>query len=143
MVSRIPEPRTILAVDDDPEVLMKLMGRLSAAGFHVQSATSGADAIRVIKARHVDSVILKVGLPGPVGSAQVAAAVREEGRGESVPVILGQPNGDAAALEQCKTALGAYFLVKPYEAEHVAQILEDLFLSDRPGEFRTIRVLER
>jgi two-component system response regulator MprA len=58
---------TVLIVDDDPK-LLKMLGRtLAYEGFHVHSASNGAEALSEVQARRPDVVVLDWMMPGMDG----------------------------------------------------------------------------
>ncbi|HZS02705.1 MAG TPA: response regulator transcription factor [Chloroflexota bacterium] len=61
----------ILVVDDEPEILRALRTNLTAHGYEVLSATSGAEAQAAYAARRPDLILLDLGLPDMDGLALV------------------------------------------------------------------------
>src|SRR5581483_6938825 len=58
-----PQKTTVLLVDDEQDRLDLLRDFLEVAGFGVQVALSGAEALRILAATTVDCVLLDVMLP--------------------------------------------------------------------------------
>jgi PAS domain S-box-containing protein len=80
------EPLVVLAVDDDPLVLMNARAMLEDLGHTVVTATSGAEAIEVLdRVARVDLLITDQAMPNMTG-LQLAAIVQEEWPG--VPIII-------------------------------------------------------
>jgi len=63
LISNTSEMPTILLVDDDTEVTYCVQSLLECDGYNCIMATSGEDAIRIVKNKHVDIVLLDVLLP--------------------------------------------------------------------------------
>ncbi len=76
--------RTVLVVDDEPEIVRLVRDYLERAGFEVVSAANGDEALRLFHHRRPDLVILDLGLPGQDG-LDVARTVR---RSDEVPIIM-------------------------------------------------------
>jgi len=76
--------RTILVVDDEPEIVRLVRDYLESAGFQVVTALDGPEALRVARRHHPDLVILDLNLPGLDG-LDVARALRRDGE---VPIIM-------------------------------------------------------
>lgn len=74
----------ILVVDDEPQIQRFLRPGLTAGGFHVESAETGKEAIRMIAARAPDLVILDLGLPDTDGKD----VIREVRNWSKVPIIV-------------------------------------------------------
>lgn len=76
--------RTILVVDDEPEIVRLVRDYLERAGFEVVAAADGDEALRAFHRRRPDLVILDLGLPGQDG-LDVARTMRGS---ETVPIIM-------------------------------------------------------
>jgi PAS domain S-box-containing protein len=80
------EPLVVLAVDDDPLVLMNARAMLEDLGHTVITATSGAEAIEVLdRVARVDLLITDQAMPNMTG-LQLAAIVQE--KWPDVPIII-------------------------------------------------------
>ncbi|MDT0444985.1 response regulator transcription factor [Streptomyces johnsoniae] len=88
---RQPRPQHhVLVVDDDPTVTEVVAGYLDRAGFTVDRAADGRDALARAAAHPPDLVVLDLMLPGLDGLA-VCARLREAG---PVPVVMLTARGD-------------------------------------------------
>jgi DNA-binding response OmpR family regulator len=76
--------KTVLIVDDEPEIIRLVRDYLERAGFEVMTATTGAGALREFTRRRPDLVILDLTLPETDG-LDVARAIRRAG---DVPIIM-------------------------------------------------------
>ncbi|MFF8841706.1 response regulator transcription factor [Streptomyces sp. NPDC015127] len=84
---------TILVVDDDPTVAEVVTGYLERAGFAVDRAADGPQALRLAAGRRPDLVVLDLMLPGMDG-LEVCRRLRAEGTVPPVPVIMLTARGD-------------------------------------------------
>jgi two-component system KDP operon response regulator KdpE len=57
-------PKTILVVDDEPQIRRALRTNLSVRGHQVVEAGTGEEALRAVADHHPDLVLLDLGLPG-------------------------------------------------------------------------------
>ena len=87
----------LLVVDDDVDIVELLRRYFSTNGFHVSSASNGAQMRKILRAEPVDFVILDLGLPDEDGLV-LAAWLRENwsgpfimltGRSDTVDRIVG------------------------------------------------------
>ena len=111
--------RTILLVDDDPDI--RRMAALSLeriGGFRVSVAASGEEAIELATRTPPDLVLLDVSMPGIDGPATLAA-LRSHVATAEVPVVFftaTSSDGEVARLR----ALGAIGVVsKPFDLMHL------------------------
>ena len=78
---------TVLVVDDDPRSVDILCRMLALDGIASVPATSGAAALRIIRAQDIDCILLDVLMPEMDG-LQVCDRLRSDERTRSIPVIL-------------------------------------------------------
>jgi len=76
--------RTVLVVDDEPEIVRLVRDYLERAGFRVATAADGEQALRAARSERPDIVVLDLGLPGLDG----LDVTRELRRGGQVPIIM-------------------------------------------------------
>ena len=78
---------TILVVDDSPTTQEMLRGILTAAGYRVETAESGDDAIRHLQRRQPAGMIVDVQMPGMDGF-ELTRRVKAKPEWRRVPVII-------------------------------------------------------
>jgi two-component system, OmpR family, alkaline phosphatase synthesis response regulator PhoP len=79
--------RTILVVDDEPEIVQIARDYLDRAGFRVVSAGDGREALRLARAESPALVVLDLMLPALDG-LDVTRALREDPATRATPVIM-------------------------------------------------------
>ncbi|HEX3604532.1 MAG TPA: response regulator transcription factor, partial [Candidatus Dormibacteraeota bacterium] len=107
--------RTILVVDDEPEIVRLVRDYLEHGGFAVVTASDGRGALEAARRRRPDLVILDLGLPGLDG-LDVTRALRREG---AVPIVMltarGEESDKLVGLE-----LGADdYVTKPFSPKEL------------------------
>ncbi len=113
--------RTILVVDDDPEVSSCLNVRLRAAGFEVIAAADGEEGLSSALSNRLDAVVLDIRMPKKNGLEVLRELRAFEGTADLPVVMLSANIRDRhAALE----AGANYFVAKPYEAKSVLTAIE-------------------
>jgi len=113
--------RTILVVEDNPDLLEVLGMLLEYERFHCAWAADGRQALEWLAERRPALVILDWVLPR-VGGAQVLAAIRER-YGAGVPVLVLSAVADA---EQAAQAGADAYLRKPYAVEELVAAIRRL-----------------
>jgi len=76
--------RTVLVVDDEPEIVRLVRDYLERGGFAVATAANGEDALRFAHRERPDIIVLDLGLPGMDG----LDVARELRRTAAVPIIM-------------------------------------------------------
>lgn len=128
-VSEREEPKTILVVDDDDQILIVWRGALEghAEHWHVETAQSGPEALEKIRTTDFDLIITDLRLPGMDGCDLTAAIRCLIG---DVPVIWITAHPQPGALARAKALAVRRFLNKPIGVaqirQAVAQVLADL-----------------
>jgi len=126
-----PSQKTILIVDDDPDLLKLLALRLGAAGYAVQAAASGERALAAIAVARPDVVVTDLKMGGMDGLALFEAIQRTA---PTLPVLILTAHGTIPDAVDA-TRRGVFgFLPKPFEArELLAQVEQALKLSPSAG----------
>jgi DNA-binding response OmpR family regulator len=107
--------RTILVVEDEPQIAGLVRDYLEHAGFGVLSASDGSSALALVRARRPDAVVLDLGLPG-IDGLDVLRSIR---RDSAVPILILTARSDetdrVTGLE-----LGADdYVVKPFSPKEL------------------------
>ncbi|MDT0168177.1 response regulator [Pseudarthrobacter sp. BRE9] len=76
--------KTVLIVDDEPQLLRALQVNLEAEGYRVLTALDGISALRHAEGGHPDAVVLDLGLPD-INGVDVITRIR---RTSSMPIIV-------------------------------------------------------
>jgi HD-like signal output (HDOD) protein len=107
----------VLFVDDEPRVVegLRRMLRSKARDWTLLTATSGAEALQILREREVDAVVSDMRMPGMNGAELLAAVQRE--RPATARIILSGQSDRAAVLDAVGPA--QQFLAKPCDADIV------------------------
>ena len=109
----------ILVVDD--EVLLRTMmcDGLEAAGHSVLRASSGEEALQVVKAEHPACVLLDIMMPGLDGY-DTCAALKADSETAAIPVILISATTDVRVVDRAESVGAVAVLPKPLPIEQLA-----------------------
>jgi two-component system KDP operon response regulator KdpE len=66
-VTALPQPFSVLVVDDEPALRKTIRASLAASGFTVEEAGTGGEAVGAVQRRPFDLVLLDVNMPGMSG----------------------------------------------------------------------------
>ncbi len=116
---------TILVVDDEKNYLLVMEALLRKEGYDVMTASSGREALKVLKETEADLIVTDMKMPGLDG-LELLAALKEQD--PDLPVIMMTAFGTVEkAVEAMKKGAYDYF-TKPFENERmlltVAKALE-------------------
>ena len=108
--------KTILVVDDDPDIRLVCRDRLEHLGYVVHCAASGEHAIAVLSTYDIDAMVLDLHLPGLEG-AEVLRLTREQGL--TLPILLISASHSGLANKLVGANGAQDFLPKPFANEEL------------------------
>jgi DNA-binding response OmpR family regulator len=107
--------KTVLVVDDEPQIVQLVRDYLEHGGFSVLVAADGATALELARTRKPDLVVLDLGLPALDG-LDVTRALRREG---ALPIIMLTARDDESD-KLVGLELGADdYVVKPFSPKEL------------------------
>lgn len=123
---------SIVVVDDEPSIRELLVASLHFAGFDVETAASGSEAIEVIERVHPDLIVMDVMLPD-IDGFTVTRRIRQNG--VVVPVLFLTARDDTQDKIMGLTVGGDDYVTKPFSLEEVvARIRAILRRTQEPEE---------
>ncbi len=108
--------RTLLVVDDQPNVCSSIAHYLEFCGYRTLRAESGLAAIELVRNEQIDGVLLDVHMPGLSGfdtCARLLALAREAGKPIKVWLMTGAFS--RGMDETCQQVGGLAIFRKPFE----------------------------
>ncbi|WP_262017054.1 two-component system response regulator GlrR [Serratia liquefaciens] len=124
------KPANLLLVDDDPSLLKLLGMRLTSEGFHVTTAESGQEALRLLGREKIDLVISDLRMDEMDGMALFAEIQKHQ---PGMPVIILTAHGsipDAVAATQ----QGVFsFLTKPVDRDALYKAIDEALSQSLPA----------
>jgi CheY-like chemotaxis protein len=119
-VARLP----ILVIEDEQSVLAFIRAALERNGYSVASATTGADALRMLEVQQFWGVISDMRTPGGVDGADVWQWISAN-RPELLPRLI-FVTGDIVNEETAATLrrTAAPYLEKPFRVNQLLQVVE-------------------
>lgn len=117
--------KTVLIVDDEPNIIISLEFLMEQAGYQVKLASNGDEALKAIAEFRPDLVLLDVMLPLKSGF-EVCQKIRENPAWKDIKVIMLSAKG--RDLEVSKgMALGAdLYVTKPFSTERLLAQVKQL-----------------
>jgi CheY-like chemotaxis protein len=99
--------KTIMVVDDNPDIITIVRTILEGKGFNVLSASSGAECLDTLKSQRPDLIVLDIMMPEMDG-LEVLTRLKAMSEFSNVPVVL------LTAKVQYEDVLGGYKLGADY-----------------------------
>ena len=110
----------VLIADDETIIRLDLRGLLEQAGYEVQEARDGAEAVLLAESWQPDVVLLDVRMPVLDG----VEAARRIIASRPVPVVLLTAYSEAALIERAVGAGVFAYLVKPFTESEIVPAIE-------------------
>jgi len=108
--------KTILVVDDDPEIVTMVSLRLGKRGYRVLTAVDGVQALAIARRDHPDLVILDVMMPGKNGW-EVAKELRADPATKDISILVLTAIGQTMNDMNSPLYGADDYLDKPFEFE--------------------------
>jgi CheY-like chemotaxis protein len=122
----VAEPRKILIVDDNADIRSFLKLALETAGYSVQAATNGEEALALQRKDPADILITDIFMPERDGF-ELIDAMRSEFPHVKVVVISGGPKSPTRKYLSDAALMGVEVtLQKPFDIETLVRTLESL-----------------
>ncbi len=116
------KPRSILVVDDEPDICANLSDIFTDLGFHVDVACDGPSALKLVRQRPYDVALLDLRMPGMDG-LELYRRIKEL-RSETVAMIVTAYASDTTA--RAALDAGAWRVVpKPVNPQALLQMIEE------------------
>lgn len=122
--------QSILIVDDESYIVTSLSYVMKNAGFAVDSAADGEEALEKIKANAPDLVILDIMMP-KLDGFEVCKAIRANPDWNSVRIIMLTAKGRDSEREKGLQLGADDYLTKPFSTRDILQRAKDVLQEAR------------
>jgi CheY-like chemotaxis protein len=113
----LPQPISILLVDDEPNNLVALEAALASVDCRLITADSGRDALKCVLLQDFALILLDVRMPGMDGF-ETASLIRARAKSRSTPIMFMTAYDPAAERIQEGYRLGGVdYIYKPFEQD--------------------------
>ncbi len=111
-----PARSVILIADDDPTIRLLVSESLRGAGYQIEEAENGDQALAMLRVMKADLIILDVTMPGKSGF-DVCAELRRISEYECTPVLMATGHDDVESIRKAFEVGASDFLTKPINWE--------------------------
>ena len=124
-------PKSVLVVDDEPNIMLSLEYLMKRAGYEVRTARDGEEALTSILTSPPDLVLLDINIPKRNGY-EVCQAVRSNPDLKDVRILMVTAKGREVEIEK-GLALGADgYATKPFSTKELAERVAKLLNGSAP-----------
>ena len=124
--------KKILIVEDHDQARRMLALALERAGFKDQHTALARSALRIVRDKATDAVVLDVGLSdGPDGFA-LCEQIKSGASSKKIFVVMASGLSDPDSFDRARRAGANAFLVKPFRLSRLIEILSDNSKWGRP-----------
>lgn len=125
------EPKQLLLIDDDPNLILLVQDYLEFQGYGVMTADNGQEALDLLQEQVPDLIICDIMMPEMDGY-EVVKRIRQDSRVSWIPVIFLSAKGQTTDRVKGLSTGADVYLVKPFEPEElVAQVESSLKQANR------------
>lgn len=115
----------VLIVEDEPNIVESLSFILGRAGFDIETAVDGVEALQRLRRQIYSALILDLMLPG-INGFDVLRSVRSDRVLKDMPVIVLTAKGQAADRQAAETIGATAFITKPFSNAEIVQRVSEL-----------------
>ena len=119
------ETKTILFLEDEPELLAALGNLLRDQGYQVVEAKSGESALKCLEELTPDLILADIKLPG-IDGFDFFSEVRKREKLGSVPFVFLTAYNNLAAMSLARTHGATEYITKPFDFEYLVARIKQL-----------------
>jgi two-component system OmpR family response regulator len=116
--------RSVLVVEDDPEINELVGAYVQIAGFEYESALNGTQAVEKARATRPALIVLDVMLPDFDGF-EVARRLKGESHTREIPIVMLTALDRDEYRQKGKTAGAVDYLTKPFDPDRLMDAIRD------------------
>jgi len=122
--------RTILVVDDNPDIMAVIRTILEMEGYVVQSAFSGQEAINLLEGQKPDLILLDIMMP-QLDGLEVLTRLKGNPSTSSIPVILLTSRVEYEHVLEGYKKGAAYYITKPFTRHQLLVDINSILSKDQ------------
>jgi two-component system OmpR family response regulator len=116
--------RSVLVVEDDPEINELVGAYVQIAGFEYERALNGEQAVAKARATHPALIVLDVMLPDFDGF-EVARRLKGEGDTREIPIVMLTALDRDEYRQKGRTAGAVDYLTKPFDPDRLMEAIRE------------------
>ncbi len=117
--------KTVMIVEDEPDIIMLLKRSLNSKPFTILEAGSGTEALDILKTKNADLILLDIMMPDMDGF-EVCRLVKADARTKAIPVIFLSVRNSEEDMNRGKKAGAIGYFTKPFDPFRLADTIDHL-----------------
>ena len=123
-----PVTRTILVVEDSKSIQRFVELGLTSAGFAVESAANGEEALKALEKKRPDLILSDIQMPR-INGFELCRRIKSTSRFASIPFVIMSSSDDRIHMSRMMQYGAASYVVKPFSLNQLIDLI-DRILSD-------------
>ena len=115
--------RTVLIIEDEKLIIVSTQMVLEAAGFRVESATSGEEGIGKARELRPDLILLDIMMPG-IDGWETLTRLKRDAETSGIPVIIFTAREHSRGHQKSTEMGAADYFRKPFEPDELIELVE-------------------
>jgi two-component system alkaline phosphatase synthesis response regulator PhoP len=115
--------KKILVIEDNAEIVEMMVMMLEVSGYKAVSAYNGAEGLKKVKEEKPDLILLDVMMPGMSGF-DVVKKLKSDKETAGIPVFIVSVKALDADIQFGKEKGANEYIVKPFEPQHLLELIE-------------------
>ncbi len=124
-------PRKILVIEDEKDMLELYALRLEHKGFRLLAASDGTLGLRLAKEESPDLILLDLMLPD-INGIRICQTLKNDSRYRAIPIIILSARVDECTIKSGMSAGADCYMTKPFEWDEVYARILDLLPEEIP-----------
>ncbi len=114
--------KVAMTVDDSKTIRDMVKYTLTSAGFEVLEAEDGAQALQIVKGKHIDVFVTDLNMPNMDG-IQLIKELRSINEFKFTPILMLTTESDDQKKQDGRNAGATGWIVKPFQPEKLVQVV--------------------
>ena len=123
--------KSVLLVEDDPQLTLAMGVRLKSMGYQVTTAADAVMAVGQARRCEPDVVVIDVNLPGGDGFV-VAERLHALHQTSTVPIVMMTASKKPGLADRARDVGAIAFLEKPFDAAQLSNAIEQASYAESP-----------
>ena len=125
----------ILIIEDEPEIANILQTMLTSAGYTIEMAQNGREALAALENKHYSAITLDLGLPD-IGGLEIIRRLRQQPETAKLPIIVVSAHAEAGQLAINNDFSDIEWVAKPIDQVQLLDLVQkhaSKYRNPKPG----------